>query len=288
MMKAAAVKRKANLGTGEKRQQKKEALGGVSDAVDATPRSPEALAELLGIRQREDTRAKAPRAQQVRRLARLVRTKPAVMKLIQATAERCDPQHLNPLVVRLDGALGLWSLETKLCTPWQRVTCVLDIMPGVSDLWTAAKVWFREASEAGTHLVQQQRTELRRGRVGDVIGGLRQILTKRRLRKSVQEARAKVITCFPNHRRWMKDGGTWRRACPSAQVSWRRRAVPWSSTAWKATASGGAVTGQNPCWRGARSRRATTMISMTTGGSLRARGGLASTVANQHTSARCD
>ena len=47
MIKAEAVKLKATWGTGEKRQQTKEALVGVSDTVDATPRSPEALAELL-------------------------------------------------------------------------------------------------------------------------------------------------------------------------------------------------------------------------------------------------
>ena len=47
MIKAEAVKLKAKLGTGEKRQQKKEALVGVSYTVDAKPRSPEALAELL-------------------------------------------------------------------------------------------------------------------------------------------------------------------------------------------------------------------------------------------------
>ena len=61
MIKAEAVKLKAKLGTGEKRQKKKEALVGVSYTVDAKPRSPEALAELLvdpeaarARRQRED------------------------------------------------------------------------------------------------------------------------------------------------------------------------------------------------------------------------------------------
>src|SRR6266850_6008000 len=47
MIKAEAVKLKAKLGTGEKRQQKKEALVGVSYTVDPKPRSPAALAALL-------------------------------------------------------------------------------------------------------------------------------------------------------------------------------------------------------------------------------------------------
>ena len=69
-----------------------------------------------------------PRAQQVRRLASLVRTKQAVMELIKADAERRDPQHRKPLVILLDGALGLWRLATQLFKPWKRVTCVLDIL----------------------------------------------------------------------------------------------------------------------------------------------------------------
>jgi hypothetical protein len=51
--------------------------------------------------------------------------------------------------------------------------------------------------------VQQKLTAILRGRVGYVIGGLRQILTKQRLRQSVQQTLAKVITFLHNHRRWM-------------------------------------------------------------------------------------
>ena len=184
---------------------------GVSYTVDAKPRSPEALAELLvepdaarARRQRAETRDEAPRAQQVRRVASLVRTKQAVMMCIKADAERRDPQHRKPLVVLLDGALGLWRLATKLCKPWKRVTFVLDILHVVGSLWSAANALFGEASQAGKHWVQQKLTEMLRGRGGYVIGGLRQILTKQLLRKSVRETLGKVITFFHNHRRWMR------------------------------------------------------------------------------------
>jgi len=212
MLKAEAVKLKAKLGTGEKRQKKKEALGGVSYTVDAKPRSPEVLAELLGDpeaararRQRQGKQDEAPRAQQVRRLASLVRTKQAVMELIQADVQRRDPQHRQPLVILLDGALGLWHLATKLFKEWKRRTLVLDIMHVVGYLWSAANALFGEQSQTGTHGVQQQLTEILRGRVGYVSGGLRHILTKQRLRKSVRETLAKGITFFHNHRRWMRD-----------------------------------------------------------------------------------
>ena len=210
MIKAEAAKLKAKLGTGEKRQQKKEALVGVSYTVEPKPRSPEALAELLvdpeaarARRQRDHVTDDAPRAQQVRRVASLVRTKQEVMERIKADAERRDPQHRKPLVILLDGALGLWRLAPPLFKPWTRVTCVLDILHVVGYLWSAANALFGEQSKVGKHWVQQKLTEILRGRVGYVIGGLRQILTKQRLRKSVRETRAKVITFFHNHRRWM-------------------------------------------------------------------------------------
>lgn len=211
MIKEETAKLKAKLGTGEKRQKKKEALVGVSYTVDPKPRAPEALAELLvepeaarARQRRENTRDEAPRAQQVRRVASLGRTKPQVMELIKADAERRDPQHRKPLVILLDGALGLWRLAPQLFKPWKRVTCVLDIMHVVGYLWSAANALFGEQSQAGKHWVQQKLTAILRGRVGDVIGGLRQILTKQRLRKSVRETLAKVITFFHHHRRWMQ------------------------------------------------------------------------------------
>jgi hypothetical protein len=210
MLKAEAAKLKAKLGTGETRQKQKAALVGVSDTVDPKPRGPEALAELLvdpeaarARRPRDHVTADAPRAQPVRRVASLGRTKPQVMARIKADAERRDPQHRQPLVVRLEGALGLWRLAPQLFKPWKRVTCVLDILPVVGDLWSAANARFGEQSKAGKRWVQQQLTAMLRGRVGSVIGGLRHILTKQRLRQSVRETLAKVITCFHNHRRWM-------------------------------------------------------------------------------------
>jgi len=211
MIKEEAVKLKAKLGTGEKRQKKKEALVGVCYTVDAKPRAPEALAELLvdpeaarARRQLEAVGDDAPRAQQVRRLASLVRTKQAVMEDIKADAKRRDPQRRKPLVVLLDGALGLWRLAPKLFREWRRVTCVLDIMHVVGYLWSAANALFGEGSKAGKRWVQQKLTEILRGRVGYVIGGLRQLLTKRQFRRSVRETLAKVITFFHNHRRWMQ------------------------------------------------------------------------------------
>jgi hypothetical protein len=173
MLQEEAVKLKATLGTGEKRQKTKEALVGVRYTVAPTPRSPEGRAALLSEpaaararRQRPGGQDESPRAPQVRRLASLVRTKPAVMACINADAERREPQHRTPLVVRLDGALGRWNLATTLCKAWRRVTCVLDLMPVVGDLWSAANAVFGEGTPQGNRWVRAKLTEMLRGRVG--------------------------------------------------------------------------------------------------------------------------
>jgi hypothetical protein len=173
LLQEEAVKRKAKLGTGEKRQQQKEALVGGSSTVAPQPRAPEARAALLlepaaarARRQRPGGKDESPRAQQVRRRASRVRTKQAVLECINADAERRDPQHRQPLVVRLDGALGLWHLATKLFKAWRRVPCVLDIMPVVGDLWSAANALFGEGAPPGNRWVRAKLTAMLRGRVG--------------------------------------------------------------------------------------------------------------------------
>jgi hypothetical protein len=183
---------------------------GGSDPVDPKPRSPAALAALLvepeaarARRRGADTRAEAPSAQPGRRVASLGRTTQQVMALIKADAARREPQHRHPVVLRRDGALGLWRLAPRLFQPWKRGTCVLDLRPVGGDLWGAANAWFGEASQAAKRWGQRQRTEMLRGRVGDVIGGRRPSLTKPRLRQSVRQTRATVITCGHHHRRWL-------------------------------------------------------------------------------------
>ena len=176
--------------------------------MEAKPRAPAVRAARVGDpaaararQRREDTRGQAPRAPQGRRVASLVRTTPAVRELIKADAERRAPQHRQPVGGRLDGALGLWHLATKLLQSWQRVTCVLAIRHVVSSLCTAAHAFFQDGSQVGTRGVQVKRADRLRGRVGAVIGSLRQMLTRRR-RQAGRETRATVITCLHTHRRW--------------------------------------------------------------------------------------
>jgi hypothetical protein len=207
MIKAQASKLQAKLGKGEKRQKKKEALVGVSYTVDRKERSAEELAEVLvdpeAARERRQSAGQkddTPKAQNVRRLASLARPKHEVVERIMQDATRRDPERRRPLAVLLDGALGLWGLVSKCFKGWENVTFVLDLMHVVGYLWAAANALFREGSEEGKHKL----TQILHGRVGYVIGSLKQSLAKRKLKQSSREALGSVIVFLHNHRRWMK------------------------------------------------------------------------------------
>jgi hypothetical protein len=147
-----------------------------------------------------------------------------------------------------------------------------------------------------------------RGRGGYVIGGLRHILTKQPRRKSVRETLAQGITFFHNHRRWMRydaslaaglpvGSGVVASTCGSVvKHRMEGEGKRWSLDGAEAilalhslkkshdndlrdiTARRASLAVSYP-----HSRRATTMISVTTGGSGPARCGFASTIVSRNT-----
>jgi hypothetical protein len=219
VIKAEAAKLKAKLGKGEKRQKKKEALVGVSYTVDRKVRTPEELAETLvepeKARARREAAArkegasgserKEPKARNIRRMASLKRTKRAVMKAIKQDAERRDPQRRRELVILLDGALGLWALVLVLFKGWgKKVWRILDIIHVIKYLWEAGTALHGEGSDLTRAWVKRQLTQILKGRVGYVIGGLKQTITKRGLKGAKRKALEKAIGYFEKHKRWMR------------------------------------------------------------------------------------
>jgi len=212
MIKAETAKIQAKLGKGEKRQKTKEALVGVCYAVDKKERTAGELAEKLinpeqyhsrlhDKKQDEDE----PRGENIRRIASIQRPKADVMNVIKNEAEQRDPMHTKPLVVLLDGALGLWNLATDIFGDWKSpVTYILDIIHVRDYLWDAANALHDEGSAAGRNWVQERMDQILQGKVGYVVGGLRQMITKRKLTGSKRKALEKAITYFEGHRKWMR------------------------------------------------------------------------------------
>jgi len=211
MIKKEAAKLKARLGKGEKRQKKKEALVGVSYTIAPNVRTAEELAESLidpevarSRREKENVEA-PPRAENIRRYASLERSKEDAFKVIKEDAERRDPKHKRPLAVLLDGAKCLRTLAGKLFGEWPIVVYILDIIHVTEYLWDVANALFGDDTKKGRHWVQSKLTEILLGRVGYVIGGFRQILSKHKpLKKTARIAIEKAITYFENHRDMMQ------------------------------------------------------------------------------------
>jgi hypothetical protein len=212
-MKKEAVTLKARPGKGEKRQKKKEAMVGVSSTVDPHVRRAEEVAEHLmfpertqatreAARQAEEPLSKAPTAQHIRRLASLEQPKQDVVQEIVRDATTRDPKKRRPWVVVMDGALGLWAVVASVLTGSEYVG-VLDIIHVVEYLWKAGNALYGEGTEAARTWVSDHLVALLQGRVGRVIGGLKQTRSKRALTASQHKAVTQAIRYFENHRQWM-------------------------------------------------------------------------------------
>jgi hypothetical protein len=213
MIRREAEKLKARPGKGEKRQKKKESLVGVCYTVDPNPRTAEDLAESLidpdtarSRRQEQGNKNRPQKAQNIRRTASLEHSKKEVFLAIHDDAKKRDPECQSALAVLLDGAWVLEDLGREIFTAWAIIFFILDIIHVRDYLWNVANSLYGEKSKDGREWVLEKLTEILRGRVGRVIGGLRQILTKRKesLTDKQQKAIDKTITYFDNHRDMMR------------------------------------------------------------------------------------
>lgn len=207
VIKEEAAKLTARLGKGEKRQKKKEAMVGVSYTIDAHMRTAEEVAERLvfpeDAHQENEPSVTVPKAQQIRRLASLEQPKQAVVEELVRDAEARDPNGQRPWVVVMDGALGLWALMTSVLAGHEYVG-ILDIVHVVEYLWDVGNALCGEGTEAAKRWVHTQLLKILQGRVGRVIGGLKQTQSKRQLTAGQQRTLTQAITYFENHRTWMR------------------------------------------------------------------------------------
>jgi len=214
VIKSEAAKIQSRLGKGQKRQKTKEAIVGVSYSIDPKVRTPEDVAENLvypeRARAKRETAKKqgvespAPiRAKNPRRIASLKRSKEEVMKEIITDAKKRAPHSKRPLVTVMDGALFLWTLLTSLLEGMNWVG-ILDIIHVTEYLWKVGNALYGENTDEGKKWVYDHLLAILQGRVGRVIGGLKQVLNKRKLKKSQRKALQDAISYFENHRQWMR------------------------------------------------------------------------------------
>jgi len=177
---------------GEKANKKQMATVGAVYTVDPKMRTPdEVVAALFG-----DTKNKKPKqknkppvAQHKRVWSSLTMEREGQIELgedvvwkwlVQEEARR-NPKGDKDLVCLMDGQQSLWNGRESYL-PREDVVEILDLLHVTPRLWEAAHLFHREGSDGASTFVRQRLLGILKGQAGYVIGGMRQMGTKQKLR----------------------------------------------------------------------------------------------------------
>lgn len=178
MVKPCAALPRPRLTKGQKANKKRMAT--VATVFTRTPwvRTPQQVIENLFPTSRPasgDT--PPPRPENKRVWASLLKGKTAVIQEVAEEMDRRDPLRSLTRVALTDGERALQiRVEQKL-----NVTLILDLMHALEKLWKAAYVFHAEGSLEADLWVLDRTLQILFGEVGQVVKGIRQSITKRRI-----------------------------------------------------------------------------------------------------------
>ena len=192
---------KVRLGPGEKLGRKKEATVSTVYTIQPYERTAE---EIIREVRDDESPAKRPRPQN-KRVRATLEGKQAMMQWVAQEVERRDPYHTKKRVCIMDGSKGLW---TQARTELKGFTFILDLFHTLEYLWKVAHVFHAENSPEAEAFVRQRLLMFLEGKVGYVIGGLRQMVTKRdtkcKLCKAHRSTIEKTIAYYESNRKAMR------------------------------------------------------------------------------------
>jgi hypothetical protein len=214
---------KPRRGKGEKPGIKKDAVVVTDFSFDPEARKPEEIVKGLlnlftpqeKIQQRRDrkSRRKAglpePREPFNKHVFATLDGKKAAFDHLLDHVKKRDPQGQKPLIALLDGDPYLEDRlleELKTRTLFDRLDAlILDIIHASEYLWDVGTALYGEKGQRRIRWIEEKLDALLEGKVGYLIGGLRQVLTKNQyqLTPSQKKALKKTITYFDNHRHMM-------------------------------------------------------------------------------------
>lgn len=114
---------------------------------------------------------------------------------------RRDPERHLPSVIVPDGER---ALQRRVCALFEDVTLVLDLLHVLKKLWKAAHALHPEGSPEAQSFVRDRTLRILRGAVGQVVKGLRQMVTKRGLQGSKKKALCDAAAYFYRNRDRMR------------------------------------------------------------------------------------
>ena len=191
---------------GEKANKKRQACVGAVYTIDPFPRQAEDVVNEI-FRNEQSANRPVPRHKQMRaELTREMEGEESNGKdrIFQWFAEELNIRNAagnKAVVCLMDGERALW----KKAEAYEVDTvCIIDIYHVMERLWSAAYCFVPEGSEEAETFVKLRLTRLLEGQVGRVIGGLRQMGTKRGLRGAKKKQLERVIAYLENNREYMR------------------------------------------------------------------------------------
>jgi hypothetical protein len=198
---------------GEKANLKRMACVGVVYSVDRLPRTAEEVVAAL-FRDPKDPGDQAPPRPEPRhkhvwaslthdRDGLEVSGTEVVFGWLGQELARRNPGQAKEVVYLMDGQEALWEARREHL-PGGNAVEVLDLLHVTPRLWQAAHLFHKEGSAEATAFVRARLLRLLRGEVGGVIGGLRQMATKRGLPAAKRRRLEKALGYLEKNRARMR------------------------------------------------------------------------------------
>jgi hypothetical protein len=188
-------------GKGEKANKKRMAAVGAVYTIEPFVRTTD---EVIDELQRKKAARRRPRPQHKRLRADLLLGKVSLFLWLADELCRRNPEGTKSVVFLSDGERALHDRQGEYLP--EGVTCILDLLHVMERLWKVAWCLFEEGKQKAEaeKWVEDRLRMLLDGKVGYVIGGLRQTLTKRKLRGSRRKTMREVIGYFDRNRSRMR------------------------------------------------------------------------------------
>jgi len=193
------------LTKGQKAGKKREACVGGVYTVEPFVRTAEDVVNEV-LRQQKKLARPVPQNKQLRAAltqtvaGREIKGKERIFSWLSEQVEARNPDRRKPVICVMDGDRSLWRLLVQLVVG---VVGILDIYHVLERLWDAAYCFFPEGSPEAKVFVTERLKRLLEGKVGYVLGGLKQMGTKGNLSKSRRKQLSQVIVYLENNRRFM-------------------------------------------------------------------------------------
>jgi len=210
---AEAQPKPVRRGKGEKSGGlRKMAVATVDFTFNPQARTPEEMVRMLmreAPQEPATTPAEAnPRTARNPTVAASMAGKPAAMDAMIARVRKRDWSGKKKIVVLMDGDP---ALEEQMMTSLRAAgmahridAVILDIMHAMEYLWDAGTALYGERARERIPWIKKHALEMLKGHVGYVIGGLRIILSKKKLKPAQEATLKRSITYFENHKHMMR------------------------------------------------------------------------------------